>query len=171
MNQIAKRAELGVATLYSYFKNKEDLFLVLQKEGLELLRQYLVESIDSISDPSEKLKRIAASYQEFSQKRKNYYYIINYFISTPEILFESGMKGKIDYQAEKALNIAEHIIQEGIKSKKFREVNTKRFGFMFWGMVHGLTQYRKLETTILKDDNYDDVFAYAIEEFVASLSA
>lgn len=169
MNQIAKRAELGVATLYSYFKNKEDLFLVLQKEGLDLLKDHIAESLSGISDPVDKLRQIAHSYQTFSLDRKNYYYIINYFISIPEILFESGMKGKIDHQAETALSIAGQVIQEGIDAKKFRKLNTKRTGFMFWALVHGLTQYKKLETTILKDDNYGEVFSYAIDEFVNSL--
>jgi AcrR family transcriptional regulator len=171
MNQIAKKAELGVATLYSYFKNKEDLFLVLQKEGLEILGEYIADSLVDLSDPAEKLKQIAVSFLDFSQKRKNYFYIINYFISTPEILFESGMKGKIDFQAERALSIAELVIQEGVDQGQFKKVNTKRSGFMFWGLVHGLTQYKKLETTILQDDDYTEVFGYSIDEFIASLSA
>ena len=169
MNQIAKKAELGVATLYSYFKNKEDLFLALQEEGLDLLRDFMLASLEGITEPQEKLRKIASSFLEFSQKRKNYYYIINYFISIPEILFEPSMKGEIDSRAEKALNIAEIIISEGIEKKQFKSLDTKRSAFMFWALVHGLTQYKKLESTVLLNDSFADVFEFAINEFIQSL--
>ena len=36
INQIAKLAELGVGTIYFYYRNKEELFAALQEEGLEI---------------------------------------------------------------------------------------------------------------------------------------
>lgn len=169
MNQIAKRAELGVATLYSYFKNKEDLFLALQQEGLDLLRDQIMNNLKGVRDPREKLRKIAFAYLDFSRQRKNFYYIINYFISTPEILFEQQMKSEIDLQAEKALQIGVEVVREGIASGVFKDVNPKRCMFMFWVLVQGLTQYRKFETTILKDDNHLEIFEFSISHFIASL--
>ncbi len=170
MNQIAKKAELGVATLYSYFKNKEDLYLVIQKEGLELLKEYTLQKLSPSDDAKEKLRKIATSFLEFSQKRKNYYYVINYYISTPEILFEPRLKDEIDSQAENSLNVAEKVIREGIECGLFIKTNSKRCSIMFWAMVQGLTQYRKLESTILKDDNYQEIFEFSIEQFIRSIS-
>ena len=37
IKRIAQAAELGVGTLYSYFASKEDIFIALQEEGLEIL--------------------------------------------------------------------------------------------------------------------------------------
>lgn len=169
MNQIARRAELGVATLYSYFKHKEDLYLALQQEGLDLLKKQIMLNLKGVQDPQEKLKRIAFAYLDFSQRRKNYYYIINYFLSTPETLFEQQMKNEIDLQAEKALRIGIDVIREGIDSGIFKDLNPKRCMLMFWGLVQGLTQYRKLETTILKDDNHLEIFEFSISHFIDSL--
>ena len=170
MNQIAKKAELGVATLYSYFKNKEDLYLTLQKEGLALLKAQTMENLSVIDDPKEKLRIIALSFLEFSQKRKNYYYIINYYISTPEILFEQRLKDEIDSQAENSLNVVEQVFREGVAEGVFMQSNHKRCSIMFWALVQGLTQYRKLESTILKDDNYQELFEFSIEHFIQSIS-
>jgi len=170
MNQIAKKAELGVATLYSYFTNKEDLFLVLQQEGLDLLREQISEALEGISDPKIRLKTIAFSFLEFSQKRKNYYYIINYFISSPEILFESTLKDQIDLQAERALSVANAVITEGIETGSFINQNTKRSAVTFWALIFGLTQFKKLETTILRDDNHTAIFEHSVDQFIRSIS-
>ncbi len=170
MNQIAKKAELGVATLYSYFKNKEDLFITLQQEGLDLLKSYVSKSIDKVSEPEIKLKRIALAFLDFSQKRKNYFYIINYFISNPEILFEPQLKDKVDYQAEQTLIVSEQVIREGIEKKVFKDLDSKRCSIMFWGMIHSLTLYKKLETTILRNDNHTEVYEFAVDHFIDSIS-
>ena len=169
MNQIAKKAELGVATLYSYFKNKEDLFITLQQEGLDLLKSHVSKAINNAKGPEEKLKQIALSFLDFSQKRKNYYFIINYFISNPEILFEPQLKDKVDFQAEKTLIVAEQVIREGIETKVFKNLDSRRCSIMFWGMIHSLTLYKKLETTILRNDNHYEVYEFAVDHFIDSI--
>lgn len=169
MNQIAKKAELGVATLYSYFKNKEDLYLAIQKEGFKLLEASTLEKVASVADPKEKLASIAQAFLEFSQEHKNYYYIINYYISSPEVLFEQNLKNEIDFLAENTLGITEVIIREGIEKGAFLDVDPRRSAIGFWAMVQGLTQFRKLESTIMKSDSYQDIFDYAVEQFIHSL--
>ena len=37
ISKISKRAELGVGTIYFYYKNKEEIFAALQEEGLAML--------------------------------------------------------------------------------------------------------------------------------------
>ncbi|MCP4755274.1 MAG: TetR/AcrR family transcriptional regulator [Proteobacteria bacterium] len=169
MNQIAKKAELGVATLYSYFKNKDDLFLTIQQEGLELLKERTLKKIGKEEDPREKLRKIALAYLEFSQERKNYYYIINYFTTVAEIVFTPTLKAQIDQQAKKSLRITKLVIEEGIEKSVFRETNPNRCSIMFWALVNGLTQYKKFETTILKDDTHLDIFKFAIDNFIKML--
>ncbi len=169
MNQIAKKAELGVATLYSYFKNKEELFLTIQQEGLELLEEITTKAVENETDPRIQLKKTAFAYLTFSQKRKNYYYIINYFISTPEILFEPKLKTEIDEQAAKSMQVAESIIEEGIEKGIFKETDIRRTSIMFSGLVHGLTQYQKFKDTIFADDKHEEIFEFSVDKFIESL--
>lgn len=169
MNQIAIRAELGVSTLYSYFKSKEDLFLVLQKEGLIRLKQQTLDALEGVVDPREKLRIIALTFLTFSREQKNYYYIINYFTSTPEVLFDLQHKNEIDEQAEKAMAISRSVIQEGVDKKLFEQIDVKRYTIMFQALIHGSIQYQKFESTILKGECYLDVFEYAIDGFIRML--
>jgi len=169
MNQIAKRAELGVATLYSYFKNKEDLFVTLQAEGFALLQQKLSKAIKGVSDPGAKLQIVAETYLAFSLKNRNYYYIINYFGSSPEILFQPELKVEVDEMAAQPMKLPRKIIAEGIEAGIFKKTNPRYAGIMFSSLLQGLTQYKKLETTVFAGERFDDIFSFAINQFIDSL--
>lgn len=169
MNQIARRAELGVATLYSYFTNKEHLFVTLQAEGFALLQKKLIKAVKGISDPAEKLRVVAQTYLNFSLKNRNYYYIINYFASTPEILFQPDLKVEVDAMAAQPMKLPQEIIEEGVTAGIFKETNTRHAGIMFSGLLQGLTQYKKLEKTVFDGDSFTEIFAFAIHQFIESL--
>jgi len=169
MNQIAKKAELGVATLYSYFKNKEDLFLTIQQEGFDLLKKKTINAIGAETDPGRKLGIVAHAFLRFSQENKNYYYIINYFASSPEILFKPTLKGQIDLQAASSMQLPVDIIKEGMAAGIFKPIDAKRASIMFWGLVQGLTQFRKLESTIFEGDSHLDIFNFSIQHFIDTL--
>lgn len=170
MNQIAKKAELGVATLYSYFKNKEDLFIALQQEGLDLLKSHLMKVLDHQADPRIKLRDMAWAFLEFSQQQKKFYYIINYFISNPEILFEPQLKDLVDLRAQKTLSVVETVIRKGIEQGVFKPIDSMRCTIMFWGLIHSLTLYKKLESTILRNDNHTEIYRFAVQHFIDSIS-
>lgn len=169
MNQIAKRAELGVATLYSYFTNKEELYIALQKEGLALLEKKIARATRRTTEPADKLRIIAETFLAFSQKNKNYYYIINYFGSSPEILFQPDLKAKIDEQAAGSMQSPQIAIEEGIAAGIFKKTNARYAGIMFSALLQGLTQYRKLEKTVFADDSFEDIFFFSIQQFIDSL--
>lgn len=169
MNQIAKRAELGVATLYSYFKNKEELFLTLQREGILLFKQKAEEVLGDETDPSRKLQILADAYLTFSWENKNYYYIMNYFSSSPEILFEPRLKVEIDKQAAESMRIPITFIEEGVASGIFKQTDARKAGIMFSGLLQGLTQYQKLAETVFAGENFSDIFQFSVQQFIKSL--
>lgn len=166
MNQIANRAELGVATLYSYFKSKEELFLAIGEEGLKLLRVKTVKVLESETDLKEKLRKVAIAYLDFSNDSKHFFYIINYFVSMPEVLFTPKSKNRIDQFAKETIEIVEGILSEGIKQAVFRPVEIERCAMMYWGMFHGLTQLKKFQSTLLKNDSHRDFYSYSVEQYI-----
>ena len=83
INQIAKHSELSVGAIYFYFRDKEDLFASLQLEGLDLLSQSIRKSVRPDCSPEDKIRSIAKAYLRFSEEHKNYYDIINYFLTSP----------------------------------------------------------------------------------------
>jgi hypothetical protein len=42
---------------------------------------------------------------------------------------------------------------------------------VFWSTLHGLLQLRKLKDTILAEENYDDLYEYAVTCLLKSFTA
>ncbi|HOT43441.1 MAG TPA: TetR/AcrR family transcriptional regulator [Spirochaetota bacterium] len=171
VNQIAKLSELSVGTIYLYYHNKEDIFAALQEEGLTMLNDRIAKAVAAASSPKDKIRAVALGYLEFSEKQKNYYDIITYFLSTPEQLFPPRLKNRVDRTGGKILGFCIEAIEAGIRSGDFRKVNARRHTIWLWGMLHGLIQFRKMEKTILQKESYGTLVQYALENYLKTLVA
>jgi AcrR family transcriptional regulator len=169
VNQIARLSELSVGTIYLYYKNKEEIFAALQKEGFDILYKMMVKGVKKSEDPIQKVKSIAINYVDFSENYKNYFDIINYFLSTPELLFPPELKNSIDKTAGRSLELLIASIEEGIESGFFKQVDAKKHAVALWGALHGLIHFKKLEETMLQNENYRDYIEYMLDDFIINL--
>jgi AcrR family transcriptional regulator len=169
INQIARRAEIGVGTIYFYYKNKEELFAALQEEGLEIMGNRIREAYDSGTNPEERLRKMAHVYLDFSTAHKEYFDIINYFLSSPDVIFTKELKQEVDQQGDNILSVVQKTIHQGIESDAFHDTAAHKSAIMFWGMLHGLVQLKKMRDTLLKDENYEELFDYSVEKFIRGL--
>jgi AcrR family transcriptional regulator len=166
INQIAKRAELSVGAIYFYYKSKEDLYAALQVEGLELLNQTIRQSVQETSSPEENIRNIAMAYLKFSEKHKNYFDIINYFLASPEPIFSPELKIQVDERGKNNLTILTDTIREGIQNSLFKAVDPRRQAIILWSTLHGMIQFKKLEKTILAKENHQSLYLEAVERFL-----
>ncbi len=171
MNQIAKQAEIGVGTIYFYYKSKEELFAELQAEGLELLYSKTKKACDNEPEFTGKLRSAARVFFKFSKENKDYYDIINYFLSAPEQIFTPSLKDQVDQHGDKVISLVENILVEGIKSGAFKKIDSRRYSIMFWSTLYGLTHFKKLKNTILKGDTFKNLFDYCVDNFISNLTA
>jgi len=169
INKISKQAELGVGTIYFYFKNKEQIFTALQEEGLTLLYSIISKISETKAPHEEKLRQIALSYYNFSQEHKNYFDLINYFLTTPKVFFEPDLKNQIDMSGNKILLIIQNIVAEGSEQKVFKEKDPQKFSILFWGALHGLTHFKKFEKTILGNQNLEEIYEFSVQRLIYSI--
>jgi AcrR family transcriptional regulator len=169
VNQIAKLAELSVGTIYLYYHNKEDIFASLQVEGLELLNRQVVKAAAGAKTPVEKIRAIAHAYLEFSEKQRNYYDIITFFLSSPKQIFPQRLKSRIDRTGGMILQLCTEIIKSGIKAGVFKKVNASKHPIWLWGTLHGLIQFRKMEKTLLNNETYKSLVEYALDNYLGTL--
>lgn len=166
ISKIAHKAELGVGTIYFYFKNKEEIFISLQEEGLALFYS-MIQKIDAKKIKSdEKLELIAKAFYRFSQEHKDYYDIINYFLSSSREFFETELKNKIDMAGYKIFYLIESVIAEGMADKTFKKADAKKNSILFFGALHGLIQLKKLERTTLSGQDHADIYEYSIKTLI-----
>lgn len=169
INQIAKRSELSVGAIYFYFKDKEELFAALQLEGLDLLQQIIQKAMKKGASPEEKIRSIAMAYIYFSEKHKNYFDIINYFLISPETIFPPHLKNEIDAHGNASIFMLTQAIAEGIEKGLFKTVDPRRQAIILWGVFNGVIQLKKLENTILSKDEYQSLYKEALDRFLDGL--
>lgn len=169
INKIAKRAELGVGTIYFYFASKEEIFAALQEEGIELLHNKIKKRLERVKHPQDRLKTIGRVYFDFSRENKDYFDIINYFLSSPGVLFSENLKGQIDQRGNRVISLLVSAVEAGIASGDFREVDARKFAMMFWAALHGLILFKKLKTTMLRGEDYHALVSHSVDYLVNSL--
>lgn len=169
INQIARTAELGVGTIYFYYQSKEEIFYSLQEEGLDIL----FHAIDAIgradAPPDAKLRETGMAYLRFSSEQKDYFDIINYFLATPSVILGSELKQRIDRKGSRILRLIGGIIRMGVAQGRFSPVDAEKYAVLFWGALHGLTQFKKLEGTVLERGDHGHIFAYAVDRLIDGL--
>ena len=68
IQQIAKRAEITVGSVYKYFENKDELFAMVVKENLSLLEELLLHHSSSDEDVMVKAESVLKELLKFSKK-------------------------------------------------------------------------------------------------------
>ena len=169
IKRIAQAAELGVGTLYSYFGSKEDIFIALQEEGLEMLAQEIQKTAKDAENPLTRLRNIALAYLTFSEEGKDYFDILNFFLSSPGTVFEPGLKQQIDEHASQVLNILVTAIDNGRQQGVFHTTHPRRHAVILWATLHGLIQFRKMEATLLPGKDFYRLYNQAIDSFLKDL--
>jgi len=169
INQIAKRSELSVGAIYFYFKDKEELFASLQLEGLELLHGAIEQAVHKKVSPEKKIRAIAAAYLQFSEEHKNYFDIINYFLTSPATIFPPNLKNEIDKHGDASIAMLTEAIREGIDAGQFKAVDPKRQAIILWGAFNGMIQLRKLQKTILARNEYHSLYSEIADRFLDGL--
>ncbi|HPQ55215.1 MAG TPA: TetR/AcrR family transcriptional regulator, partial [Spirochaetota bacterium] len=87
IRQIADICELGAGTIYSYFSGKAEIYATLSIEVFDLLRDTFQTAADNCSSPTDKLRAMGISLMEFSVKHKAFYDLLDYFVSSPRMIF------------------------------------------------------------------------------------
>jgi AcrR family transcriptional regulator len=169
INQIARKAELGVGTIYFYYQSKEEIFYALQEEGLDLLFRQIQTIGRTPIAPDGKLRETGMAYLRFSSRHKDYFDIINYFLATPSVMLGDELKQQIDHKGSRILKLLSGFIRSGVSDGIFRSVDSKKYAVMFWGALHGLTQFKKLEDTVLEGEDHAHIFEYAVDQLIDGL--
>jgi TetR/AcrR family transcriptional regulator len=79
MDEIAEKAELSKATLYLYYKSKEDLYLAVALLGLEILEADFRKVIERNLSAIPTLLLFINVLDEFFEKERNYFRLFTFF--------------------------------------------------------------------------------------------
>lgn len=122
MQEIAKKAEFAVGTLYKFFRNKEDLYKSLIADLADRFHETLTRAIEKADDEIEKLRNYVKAKKEVFAA--NISVIRLYFAETRGASFniKAGLDREIRERYEQFLHTLASVFESGIKKKRFRKI-------------------------------------------------
>lgn len=142
MNDIAKESGYSKASLYVYFKDKEELIAVLVLESMEKLYEYLSKAVNAQGDFYHRYLEICKALFQYHSEYPLYSQMalmnINIDFEGTEFLAEERETFQVGEQINELLW---EFFRDGIELGVIkRDVNIAQTTFAMWGMLTGVIQ-------------------------------
>ena len=140
MNEIAQKAGYSKATLYVYFKNKEEIIGLLVLESMEMLYEHISDALETSTHTKERYDNICQALVTYQQQYPFYFQLalseINIDFTHTDFLPEEQETFRV---GEKINDKIRCFIQDGINAGELRaDIPIMTTIFSFWGMMSGL---------------------------------
>lgn len=115
---IAKLADYSKRSVYLDFKTKDDLFITICMEGLEILRQIFERIESDYLDYEDYLTNVISSFVDFSKEHREYFRM-NYKEASPDILAncEPVIRQKVAELERACMEAPINFVKKGIEEK------------------------------------------------------
>lgn len=163
IRNIAEKIEYSPATIYLYYKDKDQLLYDVQAEAFNLLMAEF-DKVKHIAEPFERLRALGRVYVDFAIAHPQYYDLM-FVLTAPmnaikdHTIWENGCC---------AFHFLKEIVTECVAKEKLRFTNVDLGCLQVWSMVHGLvtlylkrrldvmemTEEQELQGVYLSIDNY-----------------
>lgn len=133
IRKIAEKIEYSPATIYLYFKDKDEIFLTLQKMAFEKFYEFQISG-QHIEDPIERLSQQGKTYLQFAVENPGYYELI-FFMNEPK----DKLREPEHYHMEiDTYGILKNNVKAAIDAGLMRTSDVDVTAFALWSYVHGL---------------------------------
>ena len=133
IRNIADEIEYSPATIYLYFKDKNEIFLALHDRSFKVFNSYTAD-IFKIKDPFKRLTVLGERYIEFALEFPQYYEMM--FIIEAPMLCDTNKEQWPE--GSKALDAVEYLMTECKKEGYFKGQDVKVLAFVAWSHMHGI---------------------------------
>jgi AcrR family transcriptional regulator len=169
MNKIAEEAELSKATLYLYFKNKDDLFISMTTEPLKKLKKEFEKIAVTDKNPEEKIVLASRAFIKQWNNNRAAYQMGDTFIATynPQSESHRSLFNKMNEILGEILNIGVRIIESGIKKGLFKNnIDPEKTMLVGWRALAGLLQITNIIDASKKEKSFsNEILDLAIKTF------
>lgn len=133
IRNIAEEIEYSPATIYLYFKDKNEIFYALHTEAFKVFNEYVAEIV-MIADPFERLIALGRKFMAFARKYPKYYDIM--FITKAPM--DCHLNKDKWVEGTKAHAFLEGLVAECKAAGRFKNLDLKILSLSIWSFVHGL---------------------------------
>jgi AcrR family transcriptional regulator len=155
VSKIAKEANVSPATIYVYYKNKEDLLVSTYLDIKKQFSRAFLKNFGNNLPIRDILRSVWFSMFKYSSKHPEYFQFTEQFANTPY----SSLVDK--EEVEKYFDPMINLLQKGIEQKIIKNVNVDLLmAFMFYPIM-GLSNARSCKNFEINDDNIETAFTMA----------
>ena len=137
MDEIANEAEFGKATIYYYFKSKEDIFNTILIAGWTTLWDGIEELVIEEETPRKKFIKIIKKLIELINQDRSMYEFL--FAAPHSTAQNEGNEPEWKQYQSKLTNTLHQLIQSGMEKNEFPQIDSQMtlmaLGHIFHGMV------------------------------------
>ena len=133
MDEIAKQADFGKATLYYYFSSKEEIFIELLDRGWKTIWESIEPVIHENENPKDTLNIIGGLV-------RNDQPLFEFLFTAPQKFPSALSEGKPVWKSyqTKMYGVFQGLIEEGMAKKEFPQMRTDLLMRAIGGLFHGL---------------------------------
>jgi AcrR family transcriptional regulator len=136
ISEIAKSAGVSHATVFQYFRNKEELFRSVIIENIERAHVFYKELLLGPGDPVERLQSLVSKQIRIALQSSAYLRLVQHILGQPQRFPEFVVQ--LDQFAEDFMQLVVRVVQEGQQRKLLDEgdpYEMARSYFAYWNGV------------------------------------
>jgi len=158
---IAQAIEYSPATIYLYFKDRNEILYALQTIGFEKLYEKQQEIL-SVKDPWKRLRRHGRIYIEFALNNAEYYDLM--FIMRGPV---KKMKEKMKWEAGmRSYGMLRENVKACMDAGYLAKANPEVATFAFWSLTHGVASLVIRERTIMFPEEHLNAIIEGAFDFI-----
>lgn len=172
IRNIAEKIEYSPATIYLYYKDKNEIIHALHQEGFKMLVSHF-QVLATVSDPFERLKAMGRAYTRFALDNQDVYELL--FVMKEPLLHVESCAEQGWNEGDRAFDILMTTVRECQARGYFQGMDTERVSFVIWSTMHGLCTLRTSghlgHVTVARESGHDldALMTSAYETFVVML--
>jgi AcrR family transcriptional regulator len=162
IRRIAEKIEYSPATIYLYFKDKDDILYALHNAAFEELYKHQQEIL-SIKDPRKRLQKHGEAYIRFGMEHPEYYNLM-FIMRSPVRKLEDGKEWEVGLRSYELLKQnVQNCIDAGVFNRK-TDVNLATFAM--WSAAHGIVSLILRHRCPMMDQSQLPIIAQQALDFV-----
>jgi AcrR family transcriptional regulator len=142
MRKLAARLDIAAKTIYNYFNNKDELYLVMLTRGFERLYRQCKAVLPGRSSGTDRLRAMLAAYMDFGFDNVHLYNLMfiwhvpkyNDYIGTP---MEAAARAELDVALRVADMFTDAICRAAIPICRLDDAHARFLLVHSWSQLHG----------------------------------
>lgn len=142
MDDIAKAADYSKATLYVYFKNKDEIYHTILLERMKEIHQQMIDVLSRENRAMHQYVGICLVLSKFYEESPSQFdHMMEIMVADTELREKSLIMGKLNQMGEDIIATVGVVIQNGIIEGVFREdIPELASSLIYWSSLSGIIE-------------------------------